>query len=151
LKKLKKLLAAQTGAVEMTSLVLMSWLVIMLMTAGADIFLMVSRFITVDNVAQSAIEMMKNEGRFTEGAQSIEEWFHLELAERGVPSEDIMIADATRTVTQRGEPLYLHVRTRYALQSFRPLGITAEQLTVPWDIRKSGISRKFIRDVVVIP
>ncbi len=135
----------QSGAVEITSLVLMSWLVIMLMTAGVDIFFMVNRFITVSNVTQSALDMMKDEGRFTGGSLSIEEWFMHELEARRVPLDDVLVVEATRVEALRGEQVYLHVKARYTLQSFRPLGMSKEQLTIPWDIKKSGISRKFVR------
>lgn len=134
------------GAVEMTSLVLMSWLVIMLMLAGVDIFLMASRFITVSNVTQSALEMMKDEGGLTKGGDlSIEQWFIDELAERGVPAEDVRIVAATEPTVMRGDTLRLHVQARYLLRSFRPLGMSSEQLTATWNIEKTGISRRFIR------
>ncbi len=145
-KRCIKQIKGQAGAVEMTSLVLMSWLVIMLMTAGVDIFFMVNRFITVSNVTQSALEMMKDEGGFTEGGDySIQQWFIEELKERGVPEGEVMILEATKPTVMRGDTLRLYVQARYILKSFRPLGMSREQLTMEWDINKTGISRKFIR------
>lgn len=149
LKKLRDIYSNQSGAVEMTSLVLMSWIVIMLLTAGVDIFFMVSRFITVSNVTQSAVEMMKDEGRFTDGPLSIEAWLMHELDERGVPQNDVRIVEATREEALRGEPVHLHVRARYTLRSFRPLGMSEDRLTMTWDVRKTGISRKHIRTLDV--
>ncbi len=137
-------LKCSRGAVEMTSLVLMSWLVIMLMIAGVDIFLMGSRFITISNATQSALEMMKDQGGID---NDIEMWLMDELQERGVPIEDVRIVEATEQTIMRGGVVRLHVQSRYLLKCFRPLGMSSEQLTAVWDIEKTGVSRNFIRTI----
>ena len=83
----------------MTSFVIMSWVVIILMFAGIDIFMASSRFMDVNNAAQMALDMMKDEGRLT---GEIEELFYKELALNGISKNDVKIVSATRTETSRG-------------------------------------------------
>ncbi|MGI6657841.1 MAG: DUF4320 family protein [Dethiobacteraceae bacterium] len=149
MKKLKitllNALKCNKGMSEMTSFVIMSWVVIILMFAGIDIFMASSRFMDVNNAAQMALDMMKDEGRLT---GEIEELFYKELALNGISKNDVKIVSATRTETSRGEQLHFHVRTRYVITSFRPLGIDEKLTTLVWNIRKSGVSRLFKRRIV---
>ncbi|MBS4020861.1 MAG: DUF4320 family protein [Dethiobacter sp.] len=142
IRKTVKRLKCDRGAVDMTALVLMSWLVIMLMVAGVDIFLMANRFIVLNNTAQKALEMMKEEGRLT---NEIEDIFFAELEQQNITRDSARIVDASTETVLRGEPIHLHVQARYELKSFKPLGMSSEQLTMNWGVRKTGISRRFIR------
>lgn len=168
--RLSKLLQCQKGLTNITSFVLISWIVILVATAGLDVFFMMMQFTRVNSTTQAALDMMKDEGYFSregemaEGA-SIEEWFTQELEGLQVGHEDngandVVILGYTNDHidnpddrrVNRGERLHLHVGTRYEIRSFQPLGLLSSgqdvdgvTFNVPWDVKKTGVSRVFVR------
>ncbi len=166
-----KVIRNEKGASNIMSLVFISWFIIMLLTGGIDIFGAITRYFYVDNIMHSANERAKDLGGYT---QEVWEYITNELHGANLYHEEkdqqgnvVGIRSAVDFVSfspdlrdtlghevdydemaQRGEPIHLHVIVRYKLRSFRPIFVTDEMLTTNWSIKKSGISRRFIRPQV---
>lgn len=138
--KIIKLVKCNKGATDLVTLTLVSWLVIMLMIAGIDIFFMASRFTTVNNITQATLDAMKHEGYYSEnineGFNNLLDLYDLKLG------RDVYLGDRTTELAQRGETIHLTVRTVYPVKSFQPIGYSYE---VPWVVRKTGVSYRFER------
>ncbi len=143
--RLLHILKDEKGLVEMTSFVLLSWIVIMMAVAILEIFLAGSTFVAVNNTAQHALEMMRIKGKLT---PEIERSFFKELEQAGINTNNVRILSATKHIAHRGEPVHLHVEAKYTIRSFRPIGIK-DGFNLYWNINKTGISRMFVRDIVV--
>ncbi len=140
IKIIIKILRCNKGVTDLVTLTFVSWLVIMLMVAGIDIFFMASKFMTVNNVTQAALDAMKHEGYYSEG---IAEGFNNIIEKHGFEIErDVFIGDRTTEIAQRGETIHLTVKTIYPIRSFQPIGYSFD---VPWTVRKTGISYRFVR------
>ena len=142
--RLLHILKDEKGLVEMTSFVLLSWIVIMMAVAILEIFWQ-AQLSSVNNTAQHALEMMRIKGRLT---PEIERNFFKELEQARINTNNVRILSATKHIAHRGEPVHLHVEAKYTIRSFRPIGIK-DGFNLYWNINKTGISRMFVRDIVV--